>query len=475
MRRRLAVRIAGAALSATSLDTDALADNRNAIQAASDAFGVSVGIEKIGIYTSDQVRGFSPTTAGNVRIDGLYFDQAGELNKRLTDRSVIRVGIAAQAYPFPAPTGIVDYRLRTAGSKLAASGSAGFADYAGPYFDVDLQIPISGHKLGIAVGLGRKADEFADGTNSNNRTIALLGDWRLREGVRFRSFWTQILQRDVEAQPLLTVGGAWLPPELTVRKFIGQRWAANRHRISNAGVLIDVDLGAGRALRGGLFKSTLTDDSSYSDLFRNVQPDGVADHLIVANPRPGTRSTSGELRLSQTLNDGPRKHLINAILRMRERQAESGGSDAVDFGLTNVLFAEPLPKPPFSFTAQSNDRVRQLTIGVAYDGYWDSVGRVGFGIQKTGYHKSFNEPGHAPVRSNDSPLLFYGTLEGQLTHRVALFASVTRGLEETGVAPDNAVNRGQPLPAARTRQVDAGISYALTDNLKLIAAAFNVE
>ena len=474
MLRTRAVGLTGVALGVASIHEAAHADDRNAIQAASDAFGVTVGIEKIGVYTADQVRGFSPTTAGNLRIDGLYFDQAGELNRRLIDRSTIRVGLAAQAYPFPAPTGIVDNRLRTAGSKLSASGSAGFADYGGPYFDVDLRIPLYGEKLGLVAGFGRKDDEFPDGTNSNNRTIALLGDWRPSEGFRFRSFWTQILQKEVEAQPLLTLGGDWLPPKLTIRKFIGQAWATNEHRIANAGVLVDIDLHHGWALRGGLFRSMFTDQSSYSDLFRNVQPNGSADHLIVANPRQGTRSTSGEIRLSRTFDEGPRKHFINAILRGRLRRAESGGSDQFDFGPTNVLVSDVLSKPAFEFTSPSQDRVRQFTIGLAYDGYWKGVGRIGIGIQKTRYRKTFDEPGNAPARSSDSPLLFYGTLEVQLSRRLALFGSLTRGLEETGIAPDNAANRGEALAAARTRQVDGGVSYSLADNLKLVAAAFDI-
>lgn len=47
----------------------------NAVRQASDAFGTSIGREDIGLYDSESVRGFSPTAAGNVRIDGLYFDQ----------------------------------------------------------------------------------------------------------------------------------------------------------------------------------------------------------------------------------------------------------------------------------------------------------------------------------------------------------------------------------------------------------------
>jgi len=46
----------------------------NAITQAEDAFGFSVGRETLGIYSAGNARGFSPTAAGNVRINGLYFD-----------------------------------------------------------------------------------------------------------------------------------------------------------------------------------------------------------------------------------------------------------------------------------------------------------------------------------------------------------------------------------------------------------------
>src|SRR3546814_8839604 len=46
----------------------------NAVRQAEDAFGFSVGRESLGLYSSSNVRGFSPLDAGNVRIEGLYFD-----------------------------------------------------------------------------------------------------------------------------------------------------------------------------------------------------------------------------------------------------------------------------------------------------------------------------------------------------------------------------------------------------------------
>ena len=85
----------------------------NAVTQAEDAFGFSLGRETLGIYTSSNVRGFSPTSAGNVRIEGLYFDpSAFGLTARVQRSSSVRVGLAEQGYPFISPTGVVDFRLR---------------------------------------------------------------------------------------------------------------------------------------------------------------------------------------------------------------------------------------------------------------------------------------------------------------------------------------------------------------------------
>ena len=57
--------------------------SENAVTAAQDVFGTTVGNETIGIYTDDDVRGYSPIQAGNIRIDGLYFDKVGDENDRI--------------------------------------------------------------------------------------------------------------------------------------------------------------------------------------------------------------------------------------------------------------------------------------------------------------------------------------------------------------------------------------------------------
>ncbi|MEM9316643.1 MAG: hypothetical protein AAGA95_18690, partial [Pseudomonadota bacterium] len=59
------------------------------VRAADDAFGASVGEEQIGLYSSGNVRGFSPTSAGNIRLEGLFIDRQAGFSWRLVSGSSI--------------------------------------------------------------------------------------------------------------------------------------------------------------------------------------------------------------------------------------------------------------------------------------------------------------------------------------------------------------------------------------------------
>ena len=64
----------------------------NAVTAAEDAFGATLGNETIGLYSSKQVRGFSPVDAGNVRMDGVYFDRQGTVPPAILMRGNVLPG-----------------------------------------------------------------------------------------------------------------------------------------------------------------------------------------------------------------------------------------------------------------------------------------------------------------------------------------------------------------------------------------------
>jgi iron complex outermembrane receptor protein len=67
--------------------------DENAVVQAQDAFGLTVGDETVGLYSPEDARGFSPTQAGTLVIEGLYYGQQTYVpTARIVEGSVLRVG-----------------------------------------------------------------------------------------------------------------------------------------------------------------------------------------------------------------------------------------------------------------------------------------------------------------------------------------------------------------------------------------------
>src|SRR6476469_1212141 len=179
------------AIALTSVSGTALAQSRseeNAVTQAEDAFGFSVGRESLGIYNAGNARGFSPSAAGNLRIDGLYSDQIYNLQGTLVDSTSIKVGLSAQGYPFAAPSGIVDQSLRRPGDKAGASVITNFDSFGTIGTEVDGSLPINS-KLSLAYGLNGTRVEFPDGTDNWNHTESLIARWHPVPGIEIMPFW----------------------------------------------------------------------------------------------------------------------------------------------------------------------------------------------------------------------------------------------------------------------------------------------
>jgi iron complex outermembrane receptor protein len=119
--------------------------------------------------------------------------------------------------------------------------------------------------------------------------------------------------------------------------------------------------------------------------------------------------------------------------------------------------------------------VKQTTVGIAYDGRWKNVGEISFGISKARFRKETDIPGSPLAVTRSNPWLYNATAAANVTGSIAVYAGYARGLEESGVAPDSAANRKQPLPAIITEQKDAGIRFNLTKDVKAVAGVFDLS
>ncbi|MEQ9447524.1 MAG: TonB-dependent receptor, partial [Rhodospirillaceae bacterium] len=152
-----------------------------------------------------------------------------------------------------------------------------------------------------------------------------------------------------------------------------------------------------------------------------------------------------------------------------------GGGDTVALGTATIGVPFEAARPDFTLGPQSHDKVRQGTVGVTYAAQWQGVGEISGGLQKTFYRRDIEQPNVPLGISRNNPWLYNGTIAAFITNKLTLYASYTRGLEESGVAPDNASNPNEALPASLTEQLDAGLRYRITPNLTMIAGVFEVS
>lgn len=468
--------ILGAAVVTTHPAYAQKTDN-NAVTAAEDAFGKSVGDQSIGIYSDSSVRGFSPIVAGNVRIEGLYFDQQGNLNSRLVSGSSVRVGISAQGYNFPAPTGVIDYDLAKPGNKLLTSVQLTQGPWKGVSGEIDLQIPILGDKLGIAAGVDRLHSGTQYGTIDDSVSVAVSLRIAPRNGIEIIPFWSQQRDSGFETLPTIFTGGLTLPKRAPRNTFTGQPWAQYSGVQSNYGVVAKADP-LGFDVRLGVFRSSYRMKSDAADLMVGTRADGTVTsrQLYLMGGDTGA-STSGELRIGRSFTEGRRRHTMTASFRARRQDRSYGGEDFIDLGASRSDIPDVRPARIANIGAKTSDKTTQTTFGLSYEGKWLDVGELTVGVQKTRYAKTVVDPFPAPANpvTRDSPVLVSAAGALYITPHLAAYGGYTRGLEESPIAPSDSLNRNEAPPAIRTVQKDAGVRWKIREGLTAVAGVFDVS
>jgi iron complex outermembrane recepter protein len=430
----------------------------NAVKNADDAFGTTVGLEVTGIYSESDTRGFSPLDAGNSRIDGIYFDQVTTLPSRLKAGSSIRVGFAAETYPFAAPTGIVDNRLRPWPTELGASLAATHYPYGGHIFDLDLRMPVVEDRIGLLAGGSVSEVRMSSGA----RTVA--SGFVLRPIFRFGTFefapFAGVSKFTLQQpNPVVVMSADFIPDLPQTGRYFGQPWAKGTSNANNYGATLRGTLTDRLSLRAGLFRSNEHRMTSFSEIFTVLDQAGNARHRVTAYPDRDTHSLSGEAQLAYVLNGEGWDHRLIAGYRFRDRTTESGGADATSPRDVRLGEIDPFPEPSFQFGAVDEGRVRQSSLMLGY------IGRKGgtvinLGLQRARYRADFRSAAQDVSTSRaESTWLYNATLGFDLVRNLSLYAATQRGLEDSGLAPVNAVNANEQLPATRTTQYEAGLRW----------------
>ncbi len=449
-------------------------DRENAILRARDAFGERIGLEQTGIYSESQMRGFDLSTAGAYRLEGHYFLREWALPDTIIDGVSSRVGINVVRQDFPSPSGVVDYRLKSAGpGAKRLSVTAGVKEFGAKFANFDGAISEADGRYGLAGGLIVTPEiRYFNATHGHGTSVGAVPYVTLGDRGRVRgliSFERASYNGEFAFQPREDV----LPPRLPLLNF-GVN-AARVHRKSwNAGFLAEYAVASDWLATGTLIYAGNQKTPSDATILAVTQTTAAVSFLHTVRQRNQSLAAEGTLR--RTFVTGTAAHTLIAAFRAGDANATNASRPALAAYSINLFSPTFNDVPVLDAPASKADASsRQRSWSVMYQGSYRDLLEVRGGLHRTSYYKSFALLPSRPNERMKDQTLYNLSAVVVVNRRIALFAATVRGLEESGVAPQSAVNQYEVLPPVIAKQFELGAKVEIAPNLTLNAAAFDVQ
>jgi iron complex outermembrane recepter protein len=455
----------------------AQATTANPVTKAADAFGFRNGDESIGIYNESTVRGFSLEAAGNFRLNGTYFVKSSGVSNFFLENRTVRIGINTLNTTLPGPSGVVDFQLRDPARGEPGLYTVGLDEFNQAYAEAFYRHRDRADRYSLAVGSSvvfRAADK--QGGHGNSTLFA--GTSRFRLGARGR---VHVFGGEYDYQRsgsmVVTTTDAVLPGAIVRGQYLGQTWAQESGARRIAGALTDWRLGPRWSMGTTSVFSQEDPERAFTQLFAFADRTTRARSQVVAAPHQQFTAWSGEVRAIRTVDGVQLQHRLTLVLRGRASRNRFGGERVLDLG--DVSFGTrgaDLPAPDLaSARATLRNTVDQWGVGASYQLSWRERTSLSAGVLRTDYAREFIAATGARARAGSTPVLFNLGLRRSIAQRTDIYATWSRGLEDAGVAPSAAANRGTPLDAITVSQVEAGMRQRLATRITLIVATFNTR
>ena len=447
----------------------------NLVTEAEDAFGLSTVDEAIGLYDSRHVRGLSPRRAGNLRLEGLYYDGQGLFTEEAIASSGIKVGLSAASYPFASPSGIVDNHLQHAQDN-ARSASMSFGSAGDRSLSADAAWHSPQQRLSARLAFADAHDADAQGGGGRSGAWGAVIDLRPRPSVEATLFANRQHYWQSSTSPLFFSSGAALPDNMRRGVRLTQNWARERGDNRNAGALLKLDLPRGWTWRTGVFLSQWRPRQSFDTFVFDADLPGQTTQQLFASRDGAYGSISGETRLVHDGLRGGIRYRNTWSLRGRTVDRRYGGDLALDLGPTLPGVRTPVAPPAvFDYGPQDRERGRQHVLGWHNQTQWTSRIASSLALQRVDTRSRLLRAGAGTTQQHDADTLASAGITVRLNDRTLLFSAYSEGSESLGVAPTNATNANQLLDSIISTQREAGLRYSRGERLSLQVNAFDLR
>lgn len=449
-------------------------NGNDVVRAADDAFGRRIGIEQVGLYSEGEVRGFDLQAAGNYRIEDHYYVRVAGMLLPVDGGTAIRVGANGLRTDFAAPSGVVQYSLPSGTNGARASLEAGWWGGSGPA--AILRAAAGSGNFSVAGGIqANPAQDYQDGTTGDFYAAGLVPRWSPAPGVQLTGLWSHNwFPREGDTFFANAAGAPRSVKRWTERS---QDWMGNSNESDLLGAIADIDAGGGWKLGASIFRNALPYAYSAFNLLRFTGNGNEAVQSGLLFGAENRWALSSEITAAKSFTTGKLIHRILAMARRRDSTVISDPGVAYSAGTYADVDHIPVVGRGglMRGTARMRDEVGQWTAGLGYRLSIGSSAELRLDAQRVEYAKRVRAVDGRVTEQTTRPWLYGGALSVGITPRLTAFGSYARGLEEAGVAPANATNRGAVLPAAISRQAELGMKYGFAGGPTLIAGLFDLS
>ena len=423
------------------------------------------------------MRGFNLANTGAYRVDGAYFVRDYTLPDTVLSGVSVMSAVNSARLAYPSPSGVVDYRLRASkAGDHSVTATLGVRELGQTVVETAFSFADKAGQFGIAGGtFWTTPVEYPNEVRYRVNNIGLVPQWRPNDTVRVRGVFSAEYS-DYRGELGYLSSARALPPKLTYHNY-GPPWTTVKRLTINSGVLVDAMLNDAWSLSATTFYA---DNRRYPADFTllTLRPDRKADITFNRTTDQHSRALSSEGVLAYRAQTGSVAHTLSAAVRNRLSRGATDANAPVPLGVFDLTNGVPSfgPEPTYlgaASTTRSN--VNQMTGSIGYTGLVGEFLEFRAGVHRSRYDKRFASGSGGLSQRLESRWLYNASVVWAVDRETTLFADVVKGIEESGVAPQNALNREEVLPPVVAEEYEFGVRHSLTDKLALSAAVFDVK
>ena len=426
------------------------------------------------IYSNLAVRGIILNNFTNVRWNGILpvvnlIEQPIESK----DRIEVLKGAAGLYYGFATPSGIINLVTERPGAapmtRVDVQGDSNGS--IGASVDVSRRFGTVGMRVNAGTSL---IETGVKRTRGERRFVTGALDWNPADNVEIlldaEYIYKSITEPTEFSLPAAVNGVIALPPLQSSSKNLGGEWMQGKGWETNLLARLNYDFAPNWRLALAAGQSYLTRDRAYSSFggYDLATGNGTVTVAMTHGNDYKTRIYRGDL--SGTFRTGPIEHnvLIGVAYNTRDGNVPTAVRYTFAQNLYNPLAIPQRPNPPRIIPNPS--KVEDLGF------YIFDRASLGEWFQATiGYRKTdYSDISRTTSYKINPDTLSYGVMV-KPARWASVYANYIEGLEPGPIAQQIANNAGEILPAAISKQKEAGVKIEPMDGLLLTTAYFHIK